>query len=251
MFILALSLDWFTTIPGILISLGVVLLIVALILFITGSKGTKKEKVESDIDNTKEANGSETIAVTQVTSTQPVVEDKTQPEVSETVQDIPTVQPAVVEDNTVVETNTLPEVEVKPVEEAKLDQTMVSVYGEEKPSEVEIPVVEEKKPTIYGGNDPLEATQKLPKMEEHHVPYGGAINDIKIVEPVQEPIVEIPKIEETKPVATETEETQQQPFTFEIPAAPVEIPDTSSQEVSETPEVKPVEKVSKPQVEEL
>lgn len=243
MFILALSLDWFTTIPGILISLGVVLLIVALILFITGSKGTKKEKVESDIDNAKEANGSETIAVTQVTSTQP--------EVSETVQDIPTVQPAVVEDNTVVETNTLPEVEVKPVEEAKLDQTMVSVYGEEKPSEVEIPVVEEKKPTIYGGNDPLEATQKLPKMEEHHVPYGGAINDIKIVEPVQEPVVEIPKIEESKPVATETEETQQQPFTFEIPAAPVEIPDTSSQEVSETPEVKPVEEVSKPQVEEL
>ena len=40
-------LDWFTTIPGILISAGVILLIISVVLFITGNKQDKKEaKVE-------------------------------------------------------------------------------------------------------------------------------------------------------------------------------------------------------------
>ena len=36
-------LDWFTTIPGILIICGALLLVIAIILFIVGSKKDKKE----------------------------------------------------------------------------------------------------------------------------------------------------------------------------------------------------------------
>ena len=51
------DLNWFTTIPGILITLGVVLLIVALIIFIVTSKNNKKNKdanaTATSADNTK------------------------------------------------------------------------------------------------------------------------------------------------------------------------------------------------------
>ena len=51
-------------------------------------------------------------------------------------------------------------------EATNLDKTQVSVYGGVSPVS-SIGAVEEVKPVIYGGNDPLEATQKLPVVEEY------------------------------------------------------------------------------------
>ena len=44
--IMAIDLDWFLTIPGILISCGVLLLLIALIIFIVTSVKAKKEEKE-------------------------------------------------------------------------------------------------------------------------------------------------------------------------------------------------------------
>ena len=238
MYILALSLDWFTTIPGILVSLGVVLLIVALVLFILGSKKTKKEvKVESNADLVKPVDEA-VVANQEVTPVEDVNVStvETQTEVSDEpkfedievgVPGVDPINPEVVP----VSTDELPKIEEPVKEEIKiempevsnLDKTMVSVYGGENPVDnvsIQPEVVEEPKVTIYGGNDPLEATQNLPKVEEHHEPYGGAISEVKIVEPVEENVIQIPEVE---PIQIETP-TVEEPISIEIPATPVEIP---------------------------
>ena len=47
------DLSWFTTIPGILITCGVVLLIIALIIFIITSKKNKKEESKGEVAATQ------------------------------------------------------------------------------------------------------------------------------------------------------------------------------------------------------
>ena len=81
-------------------------------------------------------------------------------------------------------------------EATNLDKTQVSVYGGVSPVS-SIGAVEEVKPVIYGGNDPLEATQKLPVVEENHVPYGGGVQ-VPAVEPVPvvPPVMSVPTVEE-------------------------------------------------------
>lgn len=255
MFVLAFSFDWFTTIPGILISVGVVLLIVALILFVAGSKEPKKVTEEAEVKADEQVTPVAPTADTQVevapitpVSNEEMAPVQTETKFEEIKVGVPGVDPIPTTDT--VTTEELPKVEeAKETVDTNLDQTMVSVYGNEKTeSEVTIPVVEEKKPTIYGGNDPLEATQNLPKMEEHHEPYGGAINDIKIVEPTitQESTEEV-KTEEPIEKPVQENGTNSEPFTFEIPAAPVEIPDVKE----ETPIENTTIEEDKPKVEEL
>lgn len=257
MFILAFSLNWFTTIPGILISLGVVLLIIALILFIVGGKKTKKEeKVVTKDDTLAVENTSNTPEVTPIAD----VDTNTvevQPEMSmgeskfEDIQvgtpGIDSINPAL---SDVASTDELAKVEevnsvngvIEEPNGQDLDKTMVSVYGNENSSS------EEPKVTIYGGNDPLEATQNLPKVDEHHEPYGGAMNEAKIVEPVEDTVVQIPEVE---PI--EVPSVSDEPVSIEVPSEPVEIPSEST----EIPTVVPNEtiestvKEEKPVVEEL
>jgi hypothetical protein len=84
-----------------------------------------------------------------------------------------------------------------------------TVYGGEVPT-FNFSVNEEKPVTIYGGNDPLEATQTLPKVEEHHEPYGGVYPEAKIVDSMQE--IEVPKpIEEVVSTIPITEENTEIP----------------------------------------
>ena len=68
-----------------------------------------------------------------------------------------------------------------PTEKPSFDNTSTSIYGGASPIS-NISMNEEKPVTIYGGNDPLEATQSIPKVEEHHEPYGGVYPEAKIVD---------------------------------------------------------------------
>lgn len=267
-------LDWFTTIPGILIICGVLLLVIAIILFIVGSKKDKKEaKQMADVNTT---DGSS--AVNNVNNTVTNVSENSisispvEPVVDSTIS-TPTV------DNTVSTpvastVPTTPAPEVTPEVNA-LEQTVIDIPAPEViPAVNEMPVKDEaiqitepvvdtkeeaptvyggtapvynftaptdKPVTIYGGNDPLEATQTLPKMEEHHLPYGGVDPETKIVGINQEqPVINIPT-----PVS--------QPVT-EIPVAPVtSIPDNDLVTPdTATPVINiPSDEESKPVVEEL
>lgn len=214
-------LEWFTTIPGILIICGVILLVIAVVLFVVGSKKDKKAVVDtvaemaSNVANNEEvtpiapvnAIDSMNVEVTNndvnvpevETTPEPIVisePEVSMPEVSEVSVEEPItdyetsieIEPVInIPNMEVTEANNEVAAEVTPVE--------TSIYGGETPV-VDFAPVEEKPVSIYGGNDPLEATQSIPKMEENHVPYGGEYPEVKIVEPVVEQPVYTP-VEDT------------------------------------------------------
>lgn len=263
-------LDWFTTIPGILILCGVLLLVIAIILFILGAKKSKKlgnVGTDTNANTTTDLNSSNVVSnennVINDLSSMNVISDNnviTNNSVSDNgVQsNVNTIEPVVnpvndaditispvMEDTNTVVTNDTPAFEMP-----KMDTTLVD---DVKPEVVSIPDVDntveeatnpvyggatptynftenEKPVTIYGGNDPLEATQTLPKMEEHHLPYGGVnpedkidINQVNTIPtPVVENISEMPIVEDTKPVEVTTQEN--------IPVTPVvDIPSMEEQ----------------------
>ena len=244
--------ELFTTLPGILIVSGVVLLVIAIVLFILGNKKAKKEapavenkiadEVKEDIVTPAEDTKTAEPVVEPVTITEPEVVPEVEPVVVETPEPIvfeePKVEEPVVEIPTepvvepVVEIPTEPVAITEPVvetpepivfEEPKVEEpapfTMPAMapvtieepvveeapaYGGNDPTAA-IPVVEEPKPTIYGGADPLEKTQTFPTVEETHQPYGGT-PEVKIVDPTfeqtQEPVV----LETPEPIKLEEPE---------------------------------------------
>lgn len=230
------SFDWFLTVPGILISVGVVLLIISLILFIVSSMKEKKESVPSVLEDNKETSTTEETSV--------VEEVKTEVEPQEEIQLIDAVSEEVVvpsfegdEVNAIDEVIPMDEAEMEEVqfvadeepatikttpvveEVVEIEETPVveeEIKTEEIPQE-EVTIVEEENetPSIYGGADPLEATQNLPKMDVHHEPYSGGSVEATIVDevPTEEPTI----IEETPVV-------EEQPVEVEIPEV-VAIPD--------------------------
>lgn len=251
-------LDWFTTIPGILIICGVILLIIAIILFVVGAKKSKGEgnattevvnnsvemapvttpdtnvtpvapvtveanvtSVNVDSVNTEQKNEiTEPVSVEQPVVTEPVVEaasvQMNEPVVSEPVVETPAVD-MTVPTQEVVDSNP-----VSQIEEVK--ENDATTYGGEAPK-IDFTVNEEKTVTIYGGNDPLEATQALPKVEEHHAPYGGAYPEVRIVE--NSPVVEAPtpveEVVSTMPIVEPVVNTvvEEAPVVPEVSVAPV------------------------------
>lgn len=236
-------LDWIMTIPGLLITSGVVLLILAIILFIIGNKKGKAAKV---VENTNDVPAPEAISTDTIsTVTEPVVEEPIANE-TETVSEA-TPANGVINFTPEVETpveEAAPVVESEPVNEVSVEAPVV----EEAPA-VEIPAAQESAPveevtqpaeepefdfsisetpaeetpvTIYGGNDPLENTQAVNVVEEH-VPYGGA-PEVNVVETpaveetpvVAQPTIEIPEVQPEPVVAEPTVETPTQPA-IEIP----------------------------------
>ncbi len=299
--ILAIDLGaWFTSVSGILITCGVILLIIALVLFVVGGKKAKKDSkaVNSSVSGETNANVEQPNPTTDVNATannvetvQPNVAATVSPELvinsndvsaAEQVQTVATpetvsidptvgVAPASVQPEPVVSTTEINPVPTISNEESlempdatNLDKTMVSVYGGANPIDAIANVtVDEHKP-IYGGNDPLEATQNLPKMDEHHEPYGGAMDEGKIAEAVNQTIPSVPEVqpiqmpelqpiepvntvvEEVKPIAVETPNVEPAvaPTPIEIPTpnaeatpvAPVEIPTPAAQPTTTAPE---------------
>lgn len=259
---IAFSTEWFLTIPGILVSCGVLLLIIALIMFIvSATKGKKKEEVPASLEQVVEPVQSDSVVVPQEEVTPVVQEEIAQEVVTEPVEEVvavnepmgpitevvmpDTVVPEVpvIEVGPVVEEIQPEEVVVEPVipviepilepiiepvvtevepdviptevisapefvepvlENAdimtdNLEKTNINIYGGVAPV---VPPVEEEVRSIYGGADPLDATQNLPKMDVHHEPYSGGkevveeaseVVEIPVVEPVQEEVI-VPEI---------------------------------------------------------
>lgn len=237
-------LDWFTTIPGILVICGVILLVIAIILFIAGNKKAKKEEMVQTNPVTESANTMNTevnttadtnIGEVNVQEVSPVMEqastiptesvslennelpkmevesnnDVSPIQIEEPVQipseEIHIEEPVKISDTeihneeaSIPEPVSIPSIDNSvnsmdtvsdetsfnipiPTEMPSFDNTSTSIYGGASPIS-NISMNEEKPVTIYGGNDPLEATQSIPKVEEHHEPYGGVYPEAKIVD---------------------------------------------------------------------
>ncbi len=237
-------LDWFTTIPGILVICGVILLVIAIILFIAGNKKAKKEEMVQTNPVTESANTMNTevnttadtnIGEVNVQEVSPVMEqastiptesvslennelpkmkvesnnDVSPIQIEEPVQipseEIHIEEPVKISDTeihneeaSIPEPVSIPSIDNSvnsmdtvsdetsfnipiPTEKPSFDNTSTSIYGGASPIS-DISMNEEKPVTIYGGNDPLEATQSIPKVEEHHEPYGGVYPEAKIVD---------------------------------------------------------------------
>lgn len=239
---MAFSIDWFLTVPGILITVGVILLIVALIMFVASSMKEKKgEPAPSVLENNQ-------VNDTTVTEVQEVVEEPVNVETPISVEQpasvetplidtvseevivpsfegdniIPTVEEqevSTVEQNNVVENSFIPadvDLEEIIVPTAEVNNNVVSTteMNQENSFEIPEPIVEVEHRPIYGGADPLEATQTLPKMDVHHEPYSGGTIEVNVVpeiEPVEEPVFvkevvqpEVAVIEEPVSVPEET-----------------------------------------------
>ena len=237
-------LDWFTTIPGILVICGVILLVIAIILFIAGNNKAKKEEMVQTNPVTESANTMNTevnttadtnIGEVNVQEVSPVMEqastiptesvslennelpkmevesnnDVSPIQIEEPVQipseEIHIEEPVKISDTeihneeaSIPEPVSIPSIDNSvnsmdtvsdetsfnipiPTEKPSFDNTSTSIYGGASPIS-NISMNEEKPVTIYGGNDPLEATQSIPKVEEHHEPYGGVYPEAKIVD---------------------------------------------------------------------
>lgn len=295
--ILAIDLGaWFTSVSGILITCGVVLLILALILFIVGSKKGKKNSNQPTDVNTAPAStnveatateqpvvgGVDATVSTDVNTVTPTGVEATQtatvsPELvinSNEVSAVPSADSnSVVPETVTADPSVTAEVPVMPVPEpvvstteinsvptisneeslempnaTNLDKTMVSVYGGANPADAIANVnVDEHKP-IYGGNDPLEATQNLPKMDEHHEPYGGAMDEAKIAEAASQTVSPVPEVQsipmpEVQPIpAVNTVSEEVKPIAVETPSiqpvqpTPVEIPTPAATQPTAVPE---------------
>lgn len=256
---IAFSTEWFLTIPGILITCGVILLIIALIMFIvssmkgksSSSKASVDEEVGSvsndqsqvsnqvesvvvDSNNTQEGltgvndfgfvqdsqqtlnNDSvkETSFINESISTdsvEPVLEttniDDIIPEiivdvpvVDTPVIDVPSIQPLVDSDiSNSLDNNSNVDESLSTVnlssessdvlempDATNLEETSVNIYGGVTPITEAINVESEVSRPIYGGADPLEATQNLPRVDVHHEPYSGGIGPVVDIQPMEE-----------------------------------------------------------------
>lgn len=237
MILASFSLDWFMTIPGMLITGGVIFLIIALVIFIiTGNKKTKtnKEVVAAQDSSKQEAAVVATPAVGQaVTTSEPVVTPQSVV-TSESVVPTPLVSSmaekvAPKEAEPAVFTAPIPQ-NVAPVPPQPVVNNQVPNIAEQsatvpttpvvnQPVVTEVPVKEEQKETIqtssfdmprpiYGGASPI--VPNVPHEEEHRPIYGGA-NPLENTQSV--PIVS------QRPVVTE--EVKVSVPTVEIPTVQV------------------------------
>lgn len=198
--IMAFSFDWFLTVPGMLISGGVLLLLIALIMFIVTSVKSKKETKGEEsatletptVENTEPA----PVPVTPDAVPQPTVEmaqPTEQPVVAPVVTPAPAEVPTVNEATPVVPTidavqAVTPEpapapaevASVQPVEQTPVTSTPEAVgnTAEINQEDLETPEalnLEKTTVSIYGGANPLEGTQNLTPVSDAAKPiYGGA-----------------------------------------------------------------------------
>ena len=177
------DLSWFTTIPGILITCGVVLLIIALIIFIITSKKNKKEESKGEVAATQNV-ADQTATPIEIDNTPlPSMTSSNDAAVPIGLPDepVPVAEPTPV---------------VAPVEPA----TSIPVA---EPTPVVAPV--EEKPAIYGGVSEIIPNIDLNQKSDHQI-YGGAdplentqtLSAVSPSAPAVEPtpVVTIPTVEE-------------------------------------------------------
>lgn len=265
-------LDWFTTIPGILVVCGIILLIIAVILLVAGGKKSKKGANTNSnlqpnmVNNTAQTQNvgviPNTMTTPEVTAT-PVMDSTPIPN---TMISEPPITPTIPEPNmaTPMDANSLATPTTSMNQIDNMPSAPLGVLNQESPMNVEMPTMQptvstenvtepntiyggtapvynfemptEKPVTIYGGNDPLEATQTIPTVEEHHAPYGGEYPEVTIVEPSQEPITPVEEVVSTMPTPTIEESTVSidQPMNT-ISTIPItEIPNMQEQPITPT-----------------
>ena len=198
-------LDWFTTIPGILVLCGVVLLVVAVVLFIMGNKSEKGEK---KVENLVADNNNSQDAV------QPL-----------TTEEVNTVSAAPLGDSMISSVDTLD------VEE---DNQTAPVYDFSAPAEESAPVISEPEVTVSDTNKDLDSILGINPVTE-------PAEEVAASEPVVEaPVADEPFIMPAEPVVEPTIETPvEAPVTEEVAIeTPAEV------QVEEVPTVEPVSTVT-------
>ena len=272
------DLSFFTSIPGLLITGGVLLLLIALIIFIAtgskkGNKGKKEEKVEDAVNATPQVDNSGTVATMDVapdvTPTPAVQAVGPSPVVSApdtVVSSTPEAGNAVVNSapasvNTepkvetpqvtpVVETPTVNSVNVEPVSNSTVANNAVQPVVET-PQVVESPTPTVETPTSssvtpnvdVAASEPITIVNEEPKVEAPKPIYGGVSSVIPKIDVAGEEHRPIyggaDPLENTGTIPT----INKQPSNVEIPVVTPSVP-----QVEEQPKVEPVT-VSVPQVE--
>ena len=196
--------SWFTTVPGLFITGGVILLIVALVILLISNKKTKKEKANAEANGSVNGNTVQPVvgqaepipmapvmpeaAPVEVAPAAPVEVAPAMPEVAP-VEVAPTpveVAPAPVNVVPTVEpvaapaTPSIPSLETGPV-----------IYGGASPAVGDINVAPVETHQIYGGADPLQNTQTIPGIQAQPAP----VNDANV-----QPVMETPSLGETQQI---------------------------------------------------
>ena len=195
--------SWLTTLPGILITGGVVLLLIALIILLASGKKDKDESENVDgqtsystFDSVQDAavqqpvQQEEPVNIEVPTFEQPVSNVQAAPQVeifepnvvnnnvkepeplnievpNEPVQTDNSTVPGVLNIETPQPTSDVAQVEIPqtPISQPEPEKKEVSIYGGVSPS-VNLYNEQPVKPVIYGGADPLENTAPIPKVEK-------------------------------------------------------------------------------------
>lgn len=183
MILASFSLDWFMTIPGMLITGGVVFLIIALIIFIV--TGNKKPKTNKEVQAVQEASKQEAVATASQTVTQtPVVPTNNQ---------VVTAQPVVTPEPVVPATpvNSMAEKSVKEeVEPAVFTTTIPEEIAPQPVVQQSVPVVNSTVSPIVNNTtvSPTIPTPAVPTIEQTPVVNQPVVPSIPVNEEKKETI---------------------------------------------------------------
>ena len=163
------DLSWFTTIPGMFITGGVILLIIALIILIVTGRKSKKEKKAAQTKDAalQDANVGVQTAVNAAPSpadsmagiAQPVAIDSMAGMPQATPVEVAPVAPVSQEVVPAMTESTIPVMDNVSNAPASVEPV---IYGGASPVVSDINVNQEEKHQIYGGADPLQNTQTIP-----------------------------------------------------------------------------------------
>lgn len=192
MILASFSLDWFMTIPGMLITGGVVFLIIALIIFIV--TGNKRSKTNKEVQAVQEASKQEAVATASQTVTQsPVV-----PTNNQVVTQQPVVTPEPVVPATPV--NSVAEKSVKEeVEPAVFTATIPEDIAPQPVAQQSVPVVNSTVSPIVNNTtvSPTMPTPVVPTIEQTPVVNQPVVPSIPVneekKETIQTPSVDMPR----------------------------------------------------------
>ena len=238
MILASFSLDWFMTIPGMLITGGVVFLIIALIIFIV--TGNKKPKTNKEVQAVQEASKQEAVATANQTVTQtPVVPTNNQ---------VVTPQPVVTPEPVVPATpvNSMAEKSVKEeVEPAVFTATIPEDIAPQPVVQQSVPVVNSTVSPIVNNTtvSPTMPTPAVPTIEQTPVVNQPVVPSIPVNEEKKETI-QTPSFDMPRQIyggANPLENTQSVPI---VPSRPVvtkevkvEVPTVATPTVPVTPSV--------------
>ena len=212
-------LDWFTTIPGILITCGVILLFVAVVLFILGNK---KEKNTSNL------------AMNTGVMNQPLINDEVMTKdtpsmiIDETneakIEGVNPINPAVIDFTPTAEAVQAPVIEEAPVVQNTNTYDFSVPTIEPVVETNEVPTVE---PTVTDTNQVEETVPaydfSIPAAEPivEEAPVDEVVSVPEFTVPTIEPVVETNEVPTVEPTVTDTNQVEETvpAYDFSIPAA--------------------------------